>query len=86
MYPESYTIMMIVLKDDIALIAENENELQSLLNDLTEWCDINSMQINNKKSKIAHFRPNSGQKSCHNFICGNESIDIVDRYVYLGLT
>ena len=29
--------------DDIVLIAENENDLQSILNELTGWCDNNSM-------------------------------------------
>ena len=70
----------------MVLIAENESDLQIMVNELTWLCDINSMSINNKKSNVVHFRPNSVQKSGHDFICCNEIVGIVDKYVYLGLT
>ena len=61
-------------------------DLQSMLNELSRWCDINSMSININKSNVVHFRHNSVLKCVHNFVCCNEIANIVDIYVYLGLT
>ena len=43
------------------------------------------MSVNDKKSNIIHFRSASMTKTNFNFSCGNMKLDIVDRYVYLGL-
>lgn len=79
-------ISLLMYADDIVLLAENECDLQSMLNELSRWCNINSMSINVKKSNVVHFRLNSVQRSDHIFTCGDENVNIVDRYVYLGLT
>ena len=43
------------------------------------------MTINNTKSNIVHFRPQSVQRANFNFICGNDSLAAVDKYTYLGI-
>ena len=45
-------VSLLMYADDIVLIADSETDLQSMLNELTRWCDINSMSINNKKSNV----------------------------------
>lgn len=57
--------------DDLAHIAENENDLQCLLDIVSVWCNRNCMSVNFSKTKVIHFR--------------NQSVDKSDSYKYLGL-
>jgi hypothetical protein len=78
-------LCILLYADDIVLIAENEHDLQLLLNALNDWCNINDMYLNCNKSKIVHFRPKSVCKTIIQFTCGNDILMTVDRYLYLGL-
>ena len=71
--------------DDLALIAENEYDLQCLLDILTVWCNTNYMSVNYNKTKVIHFRNQSVKKSVFQFKCGVSSIEYTDSYKYLGL-
>ena len=79
-------ICILLYADDIVLIGENETDLQTMLNELSNWCEDNRMAINNSKSKVVHYRPDSVPRSSFSFSCCSSNIEIVDRYVYLGLT
>ena len=41
---------------DVALIAETEANLQSMLDILGSWCKNNLISVNAAKSNIVHFR------------------------------
>ena len=43
------------------------------------------MVINVRKSNVIHFRSPSMGRTNFNFKCGNGSLEIVYKYVYLGL-
>ena len=58
---DSENVSILMYADDIVLIAENEEDLQHMLNELNNWCNVNSMTINYNKSNIVHFRPCSLQ-------------------------
>ena len=66
-------------------MAETEQDLPFLLNALNSWTASNDMVINVKKSNVIHFRTPSKQKTNFLFKCGNDTLEMVDRYVYLGL-
>ena len=70
--------------DDIVLLAENEKDLQLMLDTLNRWCINNQMHIDAKKSQIVHFRIGSVSLSTFSFKCGAQALDTVDKYVYLG--
>ncbi|XP_053402804.1 uncharacterized protein LOC128558049 [Mercenaria mercenaria] len=78
-------LCILLYADDIVLLAENAADLQKLLNALRDWCNLNDMNINVSKSKIIHFRPPSCSRTNQVFTCGNDTLEIVDRYTYLGL-
>ena len=78
-------VCILLYADDIVLMAETEQDLQFLLNALNNWCASNDMVINVKKSNVIHFRTPSKQKTNFLFKCGNDTLEMVDRYVYLGL-
>ena len=71
--------------DDVVLLAENEKDLQLMVDTLNIWCINNQMNINAKKSQIVHFRTRSVSRSTISCKCGAQALDTVDKYVYLGL-
>ena len=79
-------ICILLYADDIVLIRESETDLQTILNEFSNWCEDNRMAINNSKSKVVHYRPESVPRSSFSFSCCSSNIEIVDRYVYSGLT
>ncbi len=79
-------VCLLLYADDLVLLAENAEDLKSMLHELSSWCDVNNMHVNTDKSNIVHFRPNSCPLTYCIFRCGDSVIKVVDRYVYLGLT
>ena len=49
-------VSILLYADDIAILAENEENLQTMLNKLHEWCKKCQLMINNEKSQVVHFR------------------------------
>ena len=79
-------INIMLYADNVVLLAENSADLQVMINTLYEWCNLNCMTVNSRKSNVVHFRPNSEQSSDFDFMCGTDKIGTVDRYSYLGIT
>ena len=78
-------ISILLYADDIALVAENEANLQSMLNKLHDWCKKWRVLINTDKSKCVHFRRSRQTRSEFDFKIGLNSLETVDRYKYLGV-
>ncbi len=53
--------------DDVALIAESEEELQNMLHVLANWCTKWDVLINKDKSQILHHRQKSAIESKFTF-------------------
>ena len=68
--------------DDVVILAEHENELQQLMNDLNVWCEHNKLEVNVGKS--IHFRTQSKPTTVVEFRCGPNMLETVNQYVYLG--
>ena len=67
------------------MLAESADDLQLLLNALSDWCSINDMHVNSTKSNIVHFRPNSVARTTFQFMAGSSQLTSVDMYTYLGV-
>lgn len=78
-------IGMLCYADDLAVMAESEEDLQHLLGVLSEWCQLNQMDINADKTKVVHFRTPSTDRSHCSFKIGLHDILISGSYKYLGL-
>ena len=81
-------VPIILYADDIVLFAENEQDLQQLLNVLNEWCEEWDMVTNLGKSNVTHFRNSSVSRTNCEFHIGNldnNRVQVVDRYRYLGI-
>ena len=79
-------VSILIYADDIALIAENEKDLQKMLTKLEEWCTKWQLLLNANKSKIVHFRKKNKQKSNFEFYVGISKLQVVSAYKYLGIT
>ena len=78
-------LCILLYADDIVLISDNEQDLQSMLNVLNTWCSFNCMVVNHDKSHIVHFRPNCRNRTTISFTCGDYNLQVVNKYMYLGI-
>ena len=61
---------VLLYADDIALIAENEGDMDAMLDVVSGWCRKWRLRINSLKSKVVHFRKHQRKRSDHVFCIG----------------
>ena len=71
--------------DDIVILAESENELQTYLNVLSTFCDEGKLSINPNKTKCIVFNRGNRLCKCTIYAKGN-LIENVKSVKYLGFT
>jgi hypothetical protein len=79
-------LSLLLYADDIVCIAKTEDDLQRILDTLRDWCRRWRVLINTEKSKCIHFR--RGRAACTDvsFKIGENILQLVDSYKYLGVT
>ena len=82
-YLHDMKINVLMYADDVILISDSPIGLQNSLNDLLQYCDEWKLEVNLKKTKIIAFHHRKNLKS--NFYLGNDVIEQVDQYEYLGV-
>ena len=60
--------------DDIVLLADNEKELQDMLDILNNWCVASNMSVHTTKSNVMHFIPNSISRTIFRFTYGQSDM------------
>ncbi len=79
-------LSILMYADDIVLMSDSEINLQRMLDTLHEWCKKWRVLINTNKSKCVHFRKGRFKtKSDFQFRIGNNVLEIVEQYKYLGV-
>lgn len=81
---EDMNLSILLYADDIILIAENEVNLQNMLNIMNSWCSKWRLAINSEKTQIVHFRKKSELQSKHTFQFGSVPLKYTCHYKYLG--
>ena len=71
--------------DDLLLLSESPDGLQTCINRLSEYCDKWGLEINIKKSKVLIFN-NTGKLSNSQFVYKNVKLENIKKYTYLGVT
>ena len=69
--------------DDIVFFAENEEDLQRLIEHVHKWCKIWKMFVNSKKNKVVHFRNSRKPVTLFIFSYVEMDLEIVKTYNYL---
>ncbi len=84
---ENLVIPVLAFADDIALLAENESDLQKLINIVHKWSCKWRFIINPEKSQIVHYRNPPKVRSSRVFKLYDKgpTLEIVDCYKYLGV-
>ena len=72
---EDIVMCILLYADDIALFANNENDLQQLICRVATRCDKNSLAMNINKTKVLHIRPNRRARSSSPFSCNSTIIE-----------
>ena len=82
---EMYIRLYILLyADDTIVLAESPQQLQQALNAVKDYCEKNFLKINLTKTKVTVF--SRGKiRNIPEFYYGNEQVEVVDDYVYLGV-
>ena len=82
---ENLVVSTLLYADDIVLLADNEDNLQSLL-DITEgWCKKWRLEVNLTKTNILHVRKQSLVQSEYIFHLGDKRVEYCHDYKYLGI-
>ena len=79
-------LLVVLYADDTALIAETKEELQKGLSVLKQYCDKWKLALKSSKTKIIIFSISRVDKGKFNFKIGEDIIEIVDSFKYLGVT
>ena len=75
---------ILLLADDTILLSESLQELQLLLNKLSEYCKKWNVKVNTDKTKAMLFRCSNRPEHFEVFY-GNKSLEVVDTSIYLGV-
>ena len=78
-------IFCLLYADDTLILAERDKELQKALDSLNTYCNKWALNVNIDKTKVIIFSKGKIKKF-KNFKLGENTIDVVDDYVYLGTT
>jgi hypothetical protein len=71
---EDLLLSILLYADDLALIAESEQDLQIMITTLSNWCKKWRMKVNVKKTKVVHFRSKGVERTSFNFIHGIQTM------------
>lgn len=81
-------ILLLAYADDLVMLSDTPTELSRKLEALRLYCCENKLSVNVDKTKIVIFCKgnNNDAKKFKSFKFGEEKIEVVDEYVYLGVT
>lgn len=81
--PNGMKLNSLLCADDLTVLSRSKVGLQNCLNTLSLYCNSWMLKINPTKTKIMIFQKFK-RKCVSSFYTGNEKIDIVQNYTYLG--
>jgi hypothetical protein len=81
-----HTLNSLLYADDMVVITESEQDLQTCLNTIERWCNQWRVRVNEEKSKIIHFRKKRNLETEYEFRINNVNLEKVGEYKYLGIT
>ena len=75
-------IFVLLYADDTIIISDNAENFQKCLDSFFEYCNQWKLTVNESKTKIIVFGARNTEK--FNFKFGDATLEIVDKYKYLG--
>ena len=84
-FNENDNVNILLYADDIVLSADTVKDLQILLSNLEEYCELWKMSVNMKKSKIIVFRNGGPLRSNEKWMYQGHNMEVTPHYKYLGV-
>ena len=81
---DNLSVPILLYADDIILLASSAGELKNMLKTVYKWCIRWRLKVNSSKTKIMHFRSKKRPLTEETFYYGEQKLDIVPSYKYLG--
>ena len=78
-------IPILLYADDVVILANDQKEMQVMLNFVDSWCERWKMSVNMSKTKLMHFRKKNVNRCIDQVYLGRSSVDYTDSYKYLGV-
>ena len=75
----------LVYADDLLLLSEGKEGLQSCLDSLQMYCDSWKLKINVDKTKVIIFNNGKTDTKSLKFMIHNSEIEIIEKYKYLSV-
>ena len=82
---DNVKLVILLYADDVVLLAENEKDLQKMLDVRNFCCKNNALYVNVNESKIMHFRNPSVPRTNFNITVNGNSMECVNCCQYLEL-
>ncbi len=79
------TLSILLYADDIVLLSDTEEGLQTMLNTVYAWSMRNMITFNDNKSKIVHYRKSSNPQTTTTFYLGDNYLSVDKQHKYLGI-
>eukprot|EP00916_Digyalum_oweni_P017671 GHVL01029026.1.p1 GENE.GHVL01029026.1~~GHVL01029026.1.p1 ORF type:complete len:175 (-),score=5.84 GHVL01029026.1:326-850(-) len=83
--PNQIEIFLMLFADDLALLSSTVWGLQNQLNLLFESSQRLGLKVNTEKTKVVVFRKGGHLSAREKWTLGNEKVEVVGKYKYLGL-
>ena len=77
-------VFLIAYADDQVLFSMSPTSLQSMLNDIEEYCNTWGLKINVNKTKVLIFEK-SKESTYYDFYLYNKKLEVVSSFKYLGV-
>ena len=82
--PNGTKLNALLYADDLIILSRSKTGLQNCLNTLATYCNTWMLSVNPQKTKIMVFQKRAKKCSEQTFYIGNQAIDVVQDYTYLG--
>ena len=81
-----HEFMLLSFADDVAILADSVPDAQEKMNAFLEYCQLNFLTVNIKKSKVLVFGHRKKIEKYKKIRCGEEGLEYVFDFTYLGVT
>ena len=86
LHPDIVQLFLLMFADDIALLSDTVNGLQSQLNILADFCETYKLKVNESKTKIVAFKKGGRLSRHEKWTYMHHNVEVVNRFCYVGLT
>lgn len=82
----NFYVNLLAYADDVVLLAEQPDQLQSMINKLSIYCKEWGLTINTQKTQVMIFNKTGKRGRSEKWFFDGKQLEVVSNYKYLGVT